>query len=83
MKSIALLLLTAALSTSGLSASEETAARAAGPRLKLAMLTSDKYSRSEQTVFPADSPRIFAVYQVSDAAQGTKLKAVWIRVEKQ
>ncbi len=77
MKSIALLLLTAALWTSGVSASEETAARAAGPHLKLAMVTTDKYSRNEQTVFSSDFPRIFAVYQVADAAQGTKLKAVW------
>ena len=83
MKSLALFLLTAALWTSGVSASEETPARTAGPRLKLAMVTTDKYSRTEQTVFPSDFPRIFAVYQVADAAQGTKLKAVWIadRVE--
>jgi len=78
MKTTALLLLTAALWTTGISGSEETGARAAGPHLKLAMVTTDKYSRTEQTVFSSDFPRIFAVYQVADAAQGTKLKAVWI-----
>ena len=77
MKSIALLILTTALWTSGISASEETPARIAGPHLKLAMVTTDKYSRTEQTVFSSDYPRIFAVYQVADAAQGTKMKAVW------
>ena len=77
MKSIALLILTTALWTSGISASEETRARIAGPHLKLAMVTTDKYSRTEQTVFSSDYPRIFAVYQVADAAQGTKMKAVW------
>lgn len=78
MKSIALLLLTTALWMSGVSASEETPARAAGPHFKVAMVTTDKYSRNEKTVFASDFPRIFAVYQVADAAQGTKLKAVWI-----
>lgn len=77
MKSIARLLLMTALWTPGVSASEETAARAAGPHLKLAMVTTDKYSRNEKTVFSSDFPRIFAVYQIAEAAQGTKLKAVW------
>jgi hypothetical protein len=77
MKKTALLLLAAAFWASGISGSEETGARAAGPHLKIAMVTSDKYSRTEQTVFSSDFPRIFAVYQVADAAQGTKLKAVW------
>ena len=80
MKRMALLLLTAALWTSGISGSEETGTRsqAAGPHFKLAMVTTDRYSRNEKTVFSSDFPRIFAVYQVADAAQGTKLKAVWI-----
>jgi hypothetical protein len=77
MKSIAFLLLTTVLWAPAVSASEENPARAAGPRFKLAMLTTDKNSRNEKTVFAPDSPRIFAVYQVVDAAQGTKLKAVW------
>ena len=47
MKSLALFLLTAALWTSGVSASEETPARTAGPRLKLAMVTTD----SRQVLF--------------------------------
>jgi hypothetical protein len=78
MKPIALFVLTAALGTSGISASEETGTGATRPHLKLAMVTTDKYSRNEKTVFSPDFPRIFAVYQVADAAQGTKLRAVWI-----
>jgi hypothetical protein len=83
MKTMALLMLTAILGATGISGSEEpgTPSQAAGPHFKLAMVTIDKYSRNEKTVFPSDFPRIFAVYQVADAAQGTKLKAVWI-VEK-
>src|SRR5450756_3202323 len=80
MKTMALLMLTAILGATGISGSEETGtpSQAAGPHFKLAMVTTDKYSRNEKTVFPSDFPRIFAVYQVADAAQGTKLKAVWI-----
>jgi len=78
MKKTALLLVAAAFWASGISGSEETGARAAGPHLKIAMVTSDKYSRTEQTVFSSDFPKIYAVYQVADANQGTKLKAVWI-----
>lgn len=78
MKPIALWLLATALLIPGISESEETPARAAGPHLKVAMVTTDKYSRNEKTVFSSDFPRIFAVYQVAGAAQGTKLKAVWI-----
>jgi hypothetical protein len=80
MKTMALLMLTAILGATGISGSEETGtpSQAAGPRFKLAMVTTDKYSRNEKTVFPSDFPRIFAVYQVADVAQGTKLKAVWI-----
>jgi fructose 1,6-bisphosphatase len=77
---MALLMLTAILGATGISGSEETGtpSQAAGPSFKLAMVTTDKYSRNEKTVFPSDFPRIFAVYQVADVAQGTKLKAVWI-----
>lgn len=79
MNRIALLVLAASLSASGVAVSEGTDTRqAAGPRLKLAMVTTDKYSRSEKTVFAPDAQKIFAVYQVADAAQGTRLKAVWI-----
>jgi hypothetical protein len=79
MKTMALLMLTAIFWTSGSSASEEVGARpqADGPHLKVAMVTTDRYSRNEKTVFPSDFPRIFAVYQVADAAKGTKLKAIW------
>jgi hypothetical protein len=80
MKRMALLVLTASLCASGVSGSEETGSRspAGGPHLKLAMVTNDKYSRDEKTVFRPDVQKIFAVYQVADAAQGTKVKAVWI-----
>lgn len=79
MNRIALLLLAASLCASGASRSEGTGSRpeTAGPRLKLAMVTTDKYSRDEKTVFTPNAQKIFAVYQV-DAAQGTKVKAVWI-----
>jgi hypothetical protein len=77
---MALLALTASLCVSGVSRSEETGSRseAGRPHLKLAMVTTDKYSRNETTVFTPDIQQIFAVYQVADVAQGTKLKAVWI-----
>lgn len=80
MNRMALLLLTASLSASVASGSEGTDARpqAGAPHLKVAMVTADKYSRDERTVFTPDVPKIFAVYQVADAAQGTRLKAVWI-----
>ena len=71
MNRMALLLLAASLCATGASGSD-------GPHLKLAMVTNDKYSRDEKTVFRPDVPKIFAVYQVANAAQGTKLKAVWI-----
>lgn len=70
MNRIALLVLAASLCASGASGSE-------GPQIKLAMVTNDRYSRDEKTVFRPDVPKIFAVYHV-DAAQGTKVKAVWI-----
>lgn len=78
MKRMALLLLTAALSTSGISGSEETGTRsqAAGSHFKLAIITSDKYSQDEKGVFAPDAPKIFAVYRVV-AGPGLKVKAVW------
>jgi len=78
MKRMALLLLTAALWTSGISGSEETGTRsqAAGPHFKLAIITSDKYSQDEKGVFAPDAPKVFAVYRVV-AGSGMKLKAVW------
>jgi hypothetical protein len=78
MKRMALLVLTAALWTSGISGSEETGTRsqAAGPHFKLAIITSDKYSQDEKGVFAPDAPKVFAVYRVV-AGSGMKLKAVW------
>jgi hypothetical protein len=80
MNRMALLMLTASLCVPGVSRSEETGSRseAGGPHLKLAMVTTDRYSRNEKTVFTPDVQKIFAVYQVAGAAQGTRLKAVWI-----
>jgi len=80
MNRIALFVLAASLSASAVSGAEGTDTRpqAGGPHLKLAMVTTDKYSRDEKTVFTPDVPKIFAVYQVAGAAQGTRLKAVWI-----
>ena len=77
MKRIAFVLMAAVLCAIGARASEESGAKASGPHFKLAMVTTDKYSRDEKAVFPTDFPRIFAVYQI-DAAHGTKVKAVWI-----
>ena len=80
MNRMALMLLAAGLCASGVSSSEGTGSQppAGGPHLKLAMVTTDRYSRDEKTVFTSDIPKIFAVYHVADAAKGTRLKAVWI-----
>jgi hypothetical protein len=80
MNRIALLMLTVSLWASGVSGAEGTDSRqqAGGPHLKLAMVTTDRYSRDEKTVFTPNFPKIFAVYHVAGAAQGTRLKAVWI-----
>ena len=80
MNRMALFVLAASLSASAVSGSEGTESRpqAGGPHLKLAMVTTDRYSRDEKKVFTPDAAKIFAIYQVADAAQGTKVKAVWI-----
>ena len=79
MKHIALLMLAASLAASRVSGAEGTDVRQAGaPHLKLAMVTTDKYSRNETTVFTPDAPKIFVVYQIAGVDKGTKLKAVWI-----
>lgn len=79
MNRMALLALTACLCASGVSGADETGSRsqAGGPHLKLAMVTADRYSRDEKTVFAPNIQKIFAVYLL-DAAQGTRVKAVWI-----
>jgi hypothetical protein len=78
MKRIALVALAATLLGPGISASEETSPQAAsaGSHFKLAIITSDKYSQDEKSVFAPDSPKVFAVYRVV-AGPGLKLKAVW------
>lgn len=47
-----------------------------GTWLKVAIVTDDKYSRDEKTVFPPDAPTIYAVYRVV-AAGPAKIKAVF------
>jgi hypothetical protein len=78
MRRLALVALTAALLGSGISASEETGPQSApaGPHFKLAMITNDKYSQDETSVFAPDAPKVFAVYRVV-AGPGLKVKAVW------
>src|SRR5664279_2450488 len=79
MKRMALVALTAALLGSGISAAEETSPQSAsaGPHFKLAIVTNDKYSQDERSVFAPDAPKVFAVYRVV-AGPGTKVKAVWL-----
>ncbi len=78
MRRMALVALAAALMGSGISASEETRPQSApaGPHFKLAIITNDKYSQDEKSVFGPDAPKVFAVYRVV-AGPGLKVKAVW------
>lgn len=78
MNRMALVALAATLLGSGISASEESSPQSAsaGSHLKLAIITSDKYSQDEKSVFAPDAPKIFAVYRVV-AGPGLKVKAVW------
>ncbi len=78
MKNISLIALAAALLGSAVYAAEETnpASASAGAHFKLAIITSDKYSRDEKGVFAPDAPKVFAVYRVI-VGQGTKVKASW------
>ena len=79
MRRMALVALTATLLGPGISASEETSPKSAsaGPHFKLAIVTNDKYSQDEKSVFAPDAPKVFAVYRVV-AGPGMKVKAVWI-----
>jgi hypothetical protein len=77
MRGIALVALTATLLGTGVSASEETSPKSASPFFKLAIVTNDKYSQDEKSVFGPDAPKVFAVYRVV-AGPGMKVKAVWI-----
>ncbi len=78
MKNMTLVALAAALLGSGISAAEETnpPSASAGAHFKLAMITSDKYSQDEKSVFAPDAPKVFAVYRVV-AGPGMKVKAAW------
>ena len=55
---------------------EETEETRTGTWIKVAMMTDDKYSRDEKTVFSPDAPAIYAIYRVV-AAGPAKLKAVF------
>jgi len=76
MRRMALVAVAATLLGSGISASEETSPQPAGSHFKLAIVTNDKYSQDEKSVFAPDTPKIFAVYRVV-AGAGLKVKAVW------
>ncbi len=79
MRRMALVALAATLLGSGISAAEETSPQSAsaGSHFKLAIITNDKYSQDEKSVFAPDAPKVFAVYRVV-AGPGMKMKAVWI-----
>lgn len=47
-----------------------------GTWFRVAMLTGDKYSRDEKTVFAPDSPAIYAIYRIV-AAGPAKIKVVF------
>ena len=69
----------ATLLGSGIAAAEETRPQSdsAGPHFKLAIVTNDKYSQDEKSVFSPDAPKVFAVYRIV-AGPGMKVKAVWV-----
>ena len=58
-------------------ASAQEAAPVPEPRFERAVSSDSKSTRDEKAVFPPDTPRIFIVYRIMDAAKGTRLKAVW------
>ena len=76
MKRTALIAVAAMLLSSGISTAEETSPQPAGSHFKLAIVTNDKYSQDERSVFTPDTPKVFAVYRVV-AGPGLKVKAVW------
>ena len=67
MKRMALVALATTLLASVVSASEETSPQSApsGSHIKLAIITSDKYSQDEKSVFTPDAPKVFTVYRSS------------------
>jgi hypothetical protein len=70
--SVALLL---ALLPAGLSAQKATPT--AEPRFERAVSSDSASTREEKTVFRPDTPKIYILYRIADAAQGTRLRAVW------
>jgi hypothetical protein len=60
----------------GLALAARVQAQETGTSIKAALVTDDKYSRDEKTVFPSDAPTIYAVYRVV-AAGPAKIKIVF------
>ena len=72
-KKIALLALAAGLALPAHLGADE---KDGGTYFKVAMMTGDKYSRDEKTIFAPDSPVIYTIYRVV-AAGPAKLRAVF------
>lgn len=49
-----------------------------GPRFASVILTDDEASKTEKTVFAPDTPRVYVVFTMANAPQGTVIKSVWI-----
>ena len=47
------------------------------PRFERAVSSDSKSTRDEKTVFSPDTPKIFIVYRIAGATEGTRLRAVW------
>jgi hypothetical protein len=66
---------TLALLPAGLSAQKATPT--AEPRFERVVSSDSTLTREEKTVFLPDTPKIYILYRIADAAQGTRLKSVW------
>jgi len=75
-RTFVLLAVTAGLALPARLYAEEKEETRTGTWIKVAMMTDDKYSRDEKTVFSPDAPAIYAIYRVV-AAGPAKLKAVF------
>lgn len=73
---LVLLALTAGLALPARLVAQEKEEGRTGTWLKAALVTDDKYSRDEKTVFSSDAPAIYAIYRVV-AAGPAKLKVVF------
>lgn len=50
----------------------------ATPRVTAAVVTDDRESKTEKTVFPPDTPTIYVLVNIADVPAGTTMKSVWI-----